>query len=108
MLGRWHAACVRTTLVRGGLVAMLLVVGPVAHAQVSPQLGDPADHDDSDEVIQISGVAPAPPSEPAHETVVAEELHELPGGGNDALRGLQSLPGVARIPFGLGGLALRG
>ncbi|TMQ09878.1 MAG: TonB-dependent receptor [Deltaproteobacteria bacterium] len=32
----------------------------------------------------------------------------LPGAGNDALRALQSLPGVARTPFGLGGLALRG
>ncbi|HET7505702.1 MAG TPA: Plug domain-containing protein [Kofleriaceae bacterium] len=31
-----------------------------------------------------------------------------PGAGNDALRALQSLPGVARTPFGLGGLALRG
>jgi hypothetical protein len=94
--------------VRRGLVAVTLAVGPVAHADVSPLLGDPADRNDDSEVIQVSGVAPAPPPEPAHETVAAEELHELPAGGNDALRGLQSLPGVARIPFGLGGLALRG
>ncbi len=69
---------------------------------------DPAASDDSGEVIEIHDVAPAPPPEPDHQTVDAAELHDLPGGGNDALRGLQSLPGVARIPFGLGGLALRG
>ncbi|MGE5186835.1 MAG: TonB-dependent receptor domain-containing protein [Acidobacteriota bacterium] len=76
-----------------------LAIARLAHA-------DPAD--DSGEVIEVTGTAPAPPPEPVHDTVAADELHELPGGGNDALRGLQSLPGVARIPFGLGGLALRG
>jgi hypothetical protein len=68
--------------------------------------GASAEPDDgSGEVIEVSGKAPA---EPAHTQVEPEELHDLPGGGNDALRGLSSLPGVARIPFGLGGLALRG
>ncbi len=108
MLGRWHAPCVGATSVRGVVLVLSLAVGPMAHAQVSTQLGDPADRDDDSEVIEVRGIAPAPPPEPAHETLAAEELHELPGGGNDALRGLQSLPGVARIPFGLGGLALRG
>lgn len=37
-----------------------------------------------------------------------DEVRQLPGSGNDALRGLASLPGTARVPFGLGGLALRG
>lgn len=35
-------------------------------------------------------------------------LRTLPGTGNDALKSLQSLPGTARVPFGLGGLVLRG
>lgn len=35
-------------------------------------------------------------------------LRTLPGSGNDALKALQSLPGTARVPFGLGGLVLRG
>ncbi len=35
-------------------------------------------------------------------------VRTLPGTGNDALKSLQSLPGVSRVPFGLGGLVLRG
>jgi TonB-dependent Receptor Plug Domain/Carboxypeptidase regulatory-like domain len=35
-------------------------------------------------------------------------VRTLPGSGNDALKSLQSLPGTARVPFGLGGLVLRG
>ena len=35
-------------------------------------------------------------------------IRTLPGSGNDALKSLQSLPGAARVPFGLGGLVLRG
>jgi hypothetical protein len=60
--------------------------------------------DESGEVIEISGRAPSGP--PLH--LGTEEIRRQPGAGNDALRALQSLPGVARTPFGLGGLALRG
>src|SRR5689334_18736111 len=56
------------------------------------------------EVIEVSGRAPSAP--PLH--LSTDEIRALPGAGNDALRALQSLPGVARTPFGLGGLALRG
>lgn len=56
------------------------------------------------EVIQVQGRAPA--GAPLH--LGTEEIRSLPGAGNDTLRALQSLPGVARTPFGLGGLALRG
>ncbi|MEJ7600640.1 MAG: carboxypeptidase regulatory-like domain-containing protein [Kofleriaceae bacterium] len=56
------------------------------------------------EVIQITGRAPSGPPLRLDTT----EIRNLPGAGNDALRALQSLPGVARTPFGLGGLALRG
>ncbi len=38
----------------------------------------------------------------------ADVVRTLPGSGNDALKSLQSLPGTARVPFGLGGLVLRG
>jgi hypothetical protein len=64
-----------------------------------------ADDDSDGEVIEVSGSAPV---DPQHASVTADEMHTLPGGGNDALRGLASLLGVARISFGLGGLALRG
>lgn len=56
------------------------------------------------EVIEVSGRAPSGP--PLH--LDTTEIRNLPGAGNDALRALQSLPGVARTPFGLGGLGLRG
>jgi len=58
------------------------------------------------EIVEIQGTAPLT-AEPATR-VDAGEIRTLPGTGNDVLRSLQSLPGVARIPFGLGGLALRG
>lgn len=56
------------------------------------------------EVIRLSGRAPTAP--PLHLDPTA--IRTQPGAGNDVLRALQSLPGVARTPFGLGGLALRG
>jgi hypothetical protein len=56
------------------------------------------------EVIHVSGQRPRGP--PLH--LDTTEIRNLPGAGNDALRALQSLPGVARTPYGLGGLALRG
>ena len=65
--------------------------------RLTPELG-------GGEVIHVSGQRPSGP--PLH--LDTQEIRNLPGAGNDALRALQSLPGVARTPFGLGGLALRG
>src|SRR3954471_23445145 len=56
------------------------------------------------ELIRVSGRPPGGP--PLHLDTAA--VRSQPGAGNDVLRALQSLPGVARTPFGLGGLALRG
>lgn len=50
----------------------------------------------------------APLTQPVPYDLQGEEVRTLPGAGNDALKGLTSLPGAARVPFGLGGLALRG
>jgi hypothetical protein len=47
-------------------------------------------------------------AEPSSYDVGRDVLRTLPGTGNDALKSLQSLPGTARVPFGLGGLVLRG
>ena len=55
-------------------------------------------------MIRISGRPPT--GAPLHLDTTA--IRTQPGAGNDVLRALQSLPGVARTPFGLGGLALRG
>lgn len=91
---------------RARALVVLLLAARLAHAD-GDDLIDPSTGDDAHahEVIEVSGTAPV---DPQQATVTAEELHTMPGGGNDALRGLSSLPGVARIPFGLGGLALRG
>src|SRR4051794_12246557 len=58
----------------------------------------------SNEVIRITGRQPS--GAPLRLDTAA--IRTQPGAGNDVLRALQSLPGVARTPFGLGGLALRG
>ncbi|MBX3157462.1 MAG: TonB-dependent receptor [Deltaproteobacteria bacterium] len=58
----------------------------------------------SSEVIRVRGRMPVtPPMQ-----LDTQAIRDQPGAGNDVLRALQSLPGVARTPFGLGGLALRG
>jgi len=59
------------------------------------------------ELIVVDAEAP-PVTEPPPYDLRGEEVRVLPGSGNDALKALQSLPGTARVPFGLGGLALRG
>jgi hypothetical protein len=60
--------------------------------------------DSASEVIRLSGRPPS--GAPLH--LDTNAIRTQPGAGNDVLRALQSLPGVARTPFGLGGLALRG
>ncbi len=60
--------------------------------------------DSTGEVIHVTGAAPIGP--PLHLDTTA--IRTQPGAGNDVLRALQSMPGVARTPFGMGGLALRG
>lgn len=62
---------------------------------------------DAAEVIEITGRAPEATTPTAH-ALSGADIKALPGAGNDALRAVQSLPGVARIPFSFGGLVLRG
>ncbi len=61
----------------------------------------------SEEIVIIEDKAPNV-AEPQSYAIDADDIRVLPGSGNDALKALQSLPGVARVPFGLGGLVLRG
>ncbi|HHO53324.1 MAG TPA: TonB-dependent receptor [Deltaproteobacteria bacterium] len=44
----------------------------------------------------------------AEQIVTLEEIRYLPGSGGDIVRALQNLPGVARPPFSLGQLLVRG
>jgi len=66
-------------------------------------VSDPA----AGEVIEIEGTAPdlAPPT--AYR-LDRDDVRAIAGAGNDVLHAAQALPGVARVPFGLGGLVLRG
>jgi TonB family protein len=50
----------------------------------------------------------APPREVVKRTIDKEELTRIPGTRGDALRAVELLPGVARPPFGLGLLIVRG
>jgi outer membrane receptor protein involved in Fe transport len=49
-----------------------------------------------------------PPREVTRRTISREQIRRVPGTGGDALRSLQSLPGVARAPFLAGLLIVRG
>lgn len=66
------------------------------------ELRELAEHE---ETITIEGEAP-PVTEPLPYDLRGDEVRTLPGSGNDALE-VQSLPGTARVPFGLGGLRAR-
>lgn len=46
--------------------------------------------------------------EVARRTLTMEEIRKIPGTQGDALKVIQNLPGVARIPFGGGALVIRG
>jgi hypothetical protein len=61
----------------------------------------------ADEVIELVGDAPDLGDAPSH-GLDADELRSMPGAMGDALRAVQALPEVARVPFSLGGLAVRG
>ena len=74
---------------------------------VDIELRLPLDTSGAGEVVEITGEAPDF-GQPAEYELKGADIKVLPGSGNDALKALQSLPGVARIPFGLGGLVLRG
>ena len=55
-----------------------------------------------------TAVVDAPPREVVRRTIDKEELTRIPGTRGDALRAVELLPGVARAPFGLGLLIVRG
>jgi hypothetical protein len=46
--------------------------------------------------------------EVAQHTIQIEEVRRIPGTYGDAIRVIQNLPGMARVPFGLGALVVRG
>jgi TonB-dependent Receptor Plug Domain len=95
--------------VGAGLVDVLIVVDGYqpyfSQTRAGNRLTVTLSSEGGGEVITIRAQKPR---EPNHYEVTAEQIRTQPGSGNDVLRSLQSLPGVARTPLGLGGLALRG
>ncbi len=59
------------------------------------------------EVIEVFDRAPEQ-TKPLSYELTSDEIRYIPGAGNDMLRAVQFLPGVARLPYSFGGLALRG
>lgn len=55
-----------------------------------------------------TAVVGGPPREVVKRTIDKEELTRIPGTRGDALRAVELLPGVARPPFGVGLLIIRG
>jgi hypothetical protein len=72
--------------------------------------GDVPVDDAGGEVIEVYGEAPEieETAEPKTYELGPEVIRRVPGSGNDALKSLQTMPGVARVPYGMGGLVLRG
>jgi hypothetical protein len=68
----------------------------------------PPDPDEPYRTVVAPPSAPAATEEPARRVLEREEIRTAPGTQGDPLRALQNLPGVARVPGGLGLLVLRG
>jgi TonB family protein len=59
-------------------------------------------------LYETTSRAPPPVQAPTRYTLAKTELEVVPGTFGDPLRVIQNLPGVARTPFGLGLLVIRG
>ena len=58
------------------------------------------------DALEITVQGERPPREVTRRTLSNRELARVPGTGGDALRALQSLPGIARPPFGMAGMII--
>ena len=56
----------------------------------------------------VTVIGRRPKKEVTRRTLTIEEIRTIPGTSGDALKVVQNLPGVARVPFGGGDLILRG
>ena len=88
-----------TIVARGYVTRSVRVEDGVLHVELAVASGA--------EVIEVSGRAPEQTKALAYQ-LTADEIRLIPGAGNDILRAVQVLPGVARIPYAFGGLVLRG
>jgi TonB family protein len=58
--------------------------------------------------LEVTVKGDRPPREVTKRTITVDEIARIPGTNGDALKSIQSLPGVARPPGGLGLLIVRG
>ncbi len=61
-----------------------------------------------EDVYQARAVIQTPTREVTRRTLDRQTMYRIPGTGNDPIRAVEVLPGVARPPFGSGQLILRG
>lgn len=105
----------RVTVVAPGYRTRVVALPPLSAPGAAPGAGATVDEplrielvsDQGSEIIAVEGEAPEQ-TKPTSYELTAEDIRRLPGAGNDILRAVQSLPGVARIPYNFGGLVLRG
>ncbi len=102
-MGRGYQA--RTRWGAGALVVGAFLSPAVASADGGEDEDDAAEVEG--ETVELVGDPPDLGAPPSYE-LEADVVQIMPGTGGDTLKALQSLPGAARIPFGFGGLALRG
>lgn len=68
----------------------------------------PEAEEHADEGIEVVVTGERPPREVTRRTLERREIERVPGTGGDALRSIESLPGVARAPGFTGLLVVRG
>jgi TonB family protein len=76
--------------------------------EVTYRLGDLRRDDAGYEGFGATAVIDPPSREVVQRTIGEDELTSIPGTRGDALRAIEILPGVARPPFGIGLLIVRG
>jgi len=80
---------------------------PIKVERVEPIQPDQPEPKAKDEVIVITEKAPEEVESVTYE-LTPDLIRKMPGSGNDAIKSLQTMPSVGRVPFGMGGLILRG
>lgn len=94
----------RATLEHGQETSVVIRLEPLP-ADPKPSEAFKKD-DDAVEEVEVQGTKP--PREVTKRTLTREEIDKIPGTNGDALRSIQSLPGVARPPLIGGFLMVRG
>ncbi|HEY0481017.1 MAG TPA: TonB-dependent receptor plug domain-containing protein [Kofleriaceae bacterium] len=79
-------------------------------ATASPEVGDIVLYPEARDGETIAVTGEAPPAAQGAGRLARADLERLPGGGNDAIRALDAMPGVVSFPFPLSesGVAIRG